>query len=121
MLNLAHNLNRQHRHDEAETMALDVWRLIQDHELYTGRNVEMIESLKVLSRSQCIQGKTLEATRTMREAIRMVEVLWGQDHSWALEFKSVLEGWLRDWGCEDEANTLRQEIRDLMAPDIDEE
>ena len=118
MLNLAHNLNRQGRHDEAEKVALEVSFVLQNYGIYVGRNAERIESLKVLSRSQFIQGKTLEAERTMREAIRMIVDHWGKRHSWALEFMNVLEGWLRSWGCEKDANTLRGEIEDLMGKDV---
>lgn len=57
MLNLAHNMNKQGRHDEAEKIALEVLSLIQGHE-NAWRIVERIESLKIVSRSQFNQGKT---------------------------------------------------------------
>jgi hypothetical protein len=65
MLNLAHNLNRQGRHDEAEETALEVLSLLQGHEIYSWRVVERIESLKIISRCQFNQGKTLAAEQTM--------------------------------------------------------
>ena len=34
-----------------------------------------------------------------------------------LEFKNVQEGWLRIWGREEDANTLRGEIEELMWKD----
>jgi hypothetical protein len=80
MLNLAHNLNRQGRHDETEEVALDFWHMLQQNSMYAGRKVESIESLKVISRSQFIQGKTLEAETTMREAIQTIANHWGQGH-----------------------------------------
>jgi hypothetical protein len=122
MLNLAHNLNRQGRHDEAEEMALEVLSLLQEYEIYARRIVERIESLKIVSRSQFNQGKTLAAEQTMREAIRMIVDQWGIQHSWVPEFMNVLEGWLRGWGWEEDANTLRGEIEELMGKDdIDEQ
>ena len=122
MLNLAHNLNRQGRHNEAEEMALEVLWLLQEYEIYARRIVERIESLKIVSRSQFNQGKTLAAERTMREAIRMIVDQWGIQHSWVPEFMNVLEGWLRGWGREEDANTLRGEIEELMGKDeIDEQ
>ncbi len=122
MLNLAHNLNRQGRHDEAEEMALEVLSLLQEYEMYARRIVERIESLKIVSRSQFNQGKTLAAEQTMREAIRMIVDQWGIQHSWVPEFMNVLEGWLRGWGREEDANTLRGEIEKLMGKDdIDEQ
>ena len=72
MLNLAHNLNRQERYDEAEEMALEVLSLLQEYEIYAKRIVERIESLKIVSRSQFNQGKTLAAEQTMQEAIQMI-------------------------------------------------
>jgi hypothetical protein len=67
ILNLAHNLNRQGRHSEAEGMALKVLLRLQEHEI-----VERIEFLKIISRSQFNLGKTLAAEQTMRTAIRMI-------------------------------------------------
>ncbi|KAJ3551817.1 hypothetical protein NPX13_g11268 [Xylaria arbuscula] len=122
MLNLAHNLNRQGRHYEAEEMALEVLSLLPGYEMYARRIVERIESLKIVSRSQFNQGKTLAAEQTMREAIRMIVDQWGMQHSWVPEFMNVLESWLRGWGREEDANTLRGEIEELMGRDeIDEQ
>jgi hypothetical protein len=109
MLNLAHNFNRQGRHSKAEGMALEVFSLLQEHEI-----VERIEFLKIISHSQFNQGKTLAAEQTMRKAIQMIVDQWGKQHSWVPEFMNVLEGWLRGWGREEDANTLRGEIEELM-------
>jgi len=78
--------------------------------------------MKIVSHSHFNQGKTLAAEQTMREAIRMILNQWGIQHSWVLEFMNVLECWLRDWGREEDANTLRGEIEELMGKDeIDEQ
>jgi len=120
MLNLAHNLNRQGRHDEAEKIAWEVSSLLQKYEIYSGRIVERIESLKIVSRSQFNQGNRA-AEQTIREAIRIIMDEWGIQHSWVPEFKNVLEGWLRGWGREEDANALRGEIEELIGKDeIDE-
>ncbi|KAI3322878.1 hypothetical protein HD806DRAFT_544919 [Xylariaceae sp. AK1471] len=121
MLNLAHNLNRQGRHGEAEEMALKVRSLLQNNGIYTGRIVEDIESLKIVSRSQFNQGKAPAAEQTMREAIQKIVDQWGIQHSWVLEFKNVLEGWLRIWGREEDANTLWGEIEELMGKNGNDE
>ena len=117
MLNLAHNLNRQGRHDEAEKMALEVFSLLQQNEIYVKRIAERIECMKIVSHSQFNLGKTLVAERAIRKAIQMIVDQWGIQHSWVLEFMNVLEGWLRDWGREEDANTLRGEIGGLMGKD----
>ena len=122
MLNLAHNLNRQGRHDEAEKMAVEVFSLLQQNKIYAKRIAERIECMKTVSHSQFSQGKALVAERTIREAIQMIVDQWGIQHSWVLEFMNVLEGWLQDWGREKDANTLRGEIEGLMGKDeIDEQ
>lgn len=122
MLNLAHNLNRQGRHDKAENIALEVLSLLQKYKIYSRRIVERIESLKIVSHSQFNQGKTLAAMQTMREAIQMIVGQWGIQHSWVPEFKIVLEGWLRGSGRDEDANKLQEEIEKLLGNDeIDEQ
>ena len=117
MLNLAHNLNKQGRYDEAEKMAQDVLSLFQEYEMYAGRNSERIECKKIVSRSQFNQGKALVAEQTMREAIGMIVAQRGIQHPWVVEFMTVLEGWLRDWGREDDAKIIRREIGELINND----
>ncbi|KAF1970868.1 hypothetical protein BU23DRAFT_200532 [Bimuria novae-zelandiae CBS 107.79] len=117
MLNLAHNLNGQGLHDKAEKMAQEVLSLLEKHEMYAKRNVERIECMKIISLGQYNQGKIVEAEQTMRKTIGMIVDQWGTRHSWVLEFKNVLEGWLRDWGQEEDANVLRGEIREFMGKD----
>ncbi|KAI1576225.1 hypothetical protein PtrEW13061_010701 [Pyrenophora tritici-repentis] len=113
MLNLAHNLKRQQRHDEAEIMALEVTKLLGKHEMYAQRVVERIESLKIISHIQYEQGTPL-AEQTMRRAIQMVVDHWGKQHSWVFEFKTVLHSWLQSWGREPDAKTLWGEIEEFM-------
>lgn len=121
MLNLAHNLNRQGRHNEAEKVALDVWYMLQHHGIYAERKVERIESLKVISRSQFAQNKVSEAERTIRMAIQIIVNQLGHQHPWVSEFMIVLEGWLRDWGREQDSNALQDEIYCLARQDVGEE
>ena len=72
MLNLAHNLDRQGRYDEAGEVALEDFSLLQGREIYTWRIVERIESMKIVSRSRFNQVKILEAEQTNRSAIKMI-------------------------------------------------
>lgn len=114
MLNLAHNLNKQCRHEEAQDTALEVLRLLDDYGMYAERKTERIESLKALSLAQTNMPG---AERNWQAAIQMIVQELGHLHPWTLEFKSVLEGWLRDWGREEEANTLRREIGEIAKHD----
>lgn len=114
MFNLAQNLNRQGRHDEAGKIALDVSTMLRQHRIYAGRDSERIESLKILSHSQFHQGKASEAECAIQQAIHLIEDLWGQQHPWVVEFMNVLESWLRCWGREEDANVLRGKIAILV-------
>lgn len=51
----------------------------------------------------------------------MVVDQWGLHHSWVPEFNYVLEGWLRCWGHEENANTLREETDELIGNDESDE
>ncbi|KFY46959.1 hypothetical protein V494_00252 [Pseudogymnoascus sp. VKM F-4513 (FW-928)] len=117
MLNLAHNLVRQARYDEAQEIAQEVNSLLGQHGIYAERVVEKLECLKIVSRSQFNQGNIKEAELTMRRAIEMIIGKWGIHHSWVSEFKNVLEGWLRNWGRVADADILRQEIDELVGKD----
>ncbi|KAM0714513.1 hypothetical protein Q7P37_009808 [Cladosporium fusiforme] len=115
MLNLAHNLNRQQdRHGEAKRVAVEVLSMLQQYDIYAESKVERIDSLKAISRSQFIEGESLEAEGTKRRAIQMIADEWGQQHPWVLEFMNDLEGWLRGWGRKEDADALRGEIDHLM-------
>lgn len=76
--------------------------------------------MKIISCSHFGQGESQEAMRTMQAAIREIANQFGSQHSWVLEFNNVLEGWLRGWGREEDANTLRGEIEELLGHDIEE-
>lgn len=108
MLNLAHNLNRQGRHDDAETMARKIQHNLQ--ECSKGKRVvEKIECLKVMAHCQFNLGNPA-AEHTMKEAIRMIEDQWGSQHCWLLEFTTVLRGWYKHWGREEDACKLVEDL-----------
>lgn len=117
MLNLAYNLNKQRCHNEAEKVAREVLSLLSKHKIYAKRIVEKIESLKGIARSQFNQGNAPAAEQSMQEALRMILESWGRKHPWFLKFMIVLEGWLRGWGREEDANKLRGEIEELIGED----
>lgn len=43
---------------------------------------------------------------------------WGLNHSWGPEFMLLLEGWLRGWGREEDANVVRAGIDGLMGWEV---
>lgn len=75
------------------------WSWMSCRYLPTGspeRIVQRVEFRKIRPRSQFHQEKTMEAEQNIRDAIEIVEKQKGKDHSWVPEFKTVLEGWLRE-------------------------
>ena len=112
LLNLGHNLIKQRRFDDAEEVAMRASRQLQPDN-FAGR----IGILKIVSCSQFGQEKSSEAEQNMWKAIRMTENHSGPQNSWVLEFKTVLEGWYRGWGQEEDANKLQKEIDVLMRKD----
>lgn len=114
LLNLAHNMNKQGLYDHARDLAREVLVLTREHMEYADKTVERIESQKIIARSHYAQGSMVDAEWTQREAIRLVEGAWGRQHAWFAEFMNVLETWLRGWGRNVEANTVRTEITELM-------
>ena len=124
MLNLAHNLNKQNRYEEAREMASKVCSLLSEHDIYADRIVEKIEYTKIISHSYFHQSAAspgenymIEAEKHMLISIQMIEQHYGKQHSWVIEFKSVLESWLRMWCREQDADDLRNEISILMTDD----
>ncbi|TLS20681.1 uncharacterized protein PpBr36_10991 [Pyricularia pennisetigena] len=115
MLNLAQNLRKQGKHEKAERTARDVLLLLGQHQIYSCRTVERIESLKVVSHSQFDGGKVEAAAQTIEEAIQMIKDHLGNEHPWVTEFKTVLEDKVVD------ADNLQREIDKLMKKDSTEE
>ena len=70
---------------------------------------------KTISYSRFGQGKTLAAEQSILEAIEIIVDLWEIHHPWVLEFKQVLEGWLRGWGREKDADRLRKDMEEFPA------
>ena len=117
MLNLAHNLNRQRRYDEAKKMTLEVFSLFELNEIYAKKIAERIECMKIISHSQFHQKKTERAEWIMQKAIQMIVDQWEMKHSWVLKFMNVLKGWVRDWDRKKDADALRRKIERLMGQD----
>lgn len=92
MLNLAHNINRQRRYDEAEQIALEIFVLIEMTELYKNFVVERIDCMKIMSKSQYSKNKQMEAERSLREAFGMVVKEWESKHSCVPEFYERARG-----------------------------
>ncbi|KAF4547289.1 Hypothetical protein D9617_48g089500 [Elsinoe fawcettii] len=97
MLNLAQNLLRQRRCSEAEDVTWKVMRMLQENEMYGGRDAERVESWKTLAHSYFGQKDVLRAETTLLEALKMIETQWGRDHAWWDEFTVVLQDWRQSW------------------------
>lgn len=113
-LNLAHNLNRQLRHADAE---LEVHGVMTG--LHKGQIVEWIECYKALAHSQFGRGDR-NAKQTMEMARKLIKANWGPQHPWYIEFGNVLRVWLEGWGEMDDAARLRAEVEGLMKGGFDD-
>ncbi|KAF3030278.1 hypothetical protein E8E12_000665 [Didymella heteroderae] len=114
LLNLAHNMNKQRRYDDAKNFARNVLELTEKHGEYANKLVERIEAQKVIAKSYYAEGSMAKAELSQRRLIEMVESTVGRQHAWFAEFLNVLEIWLRSWGKETEADTVRREVIGLI-------
>jgi hypothetical protein len=117
ILELGENLNAQGRNAEAEELVLKVLRQCNGAQSY---GVKM-EALQKIARIQFFQHKTVLAEKNLREAIKMVADILGIRHPHAIASMIELEGWLREWGREEEADKVKYERDELIERDeIDE-
>jgi hypothetical protein len=76
-----------------------------------------IDCLRLSATCQHQMGSMYEAETNLREAIKKLRSFYGQSHPRALRFIMTLQGWLREWGREDEANVLNADVDALLGPD----
>jgi hypothetical protein len=118
MVTLGWNLVRQRRIAEAEQLGLDIISQAEEQELYA----ERVEALRLLAYSQFHQNKRCLAEENLRHALQLAIAGRGRTDPYALGIMTNLEGWLREWGREDEAERLREKIDEAVGRDeIDEE
>ena len=115
---LGWSLLRQGRLAEAEQLGLDIVSQAEEQ----GLNYQQAEALRLLAHSQYYQNKRCLAEENLRHAIKLATPVLGGTHTYILNIMITLEGWLRAWGREDEAERLRAEVSDGIGKDeIDEE
>jgi hypothetical protein len=102
---------------EVETVAQDMlarakrskWPRSQIYEIY---------ALSTSAHAHHLMGNQHQAEANIRQSIRMIERRYGEEEdTWRLQNMIWLEGWLREWGHEHDANELRREIDKLIGPD----
>ena len=108
----------QRRFAEAEQLGLDVLSQAEEQ----GLCKQQAEALALLAHSQYLQNKRCLAEENLRHALQLAISLWGRTDPYVLGLMIELEGWLREWGREDEADRLKAEIDEVVGRDeIDEE
>jgi hypothetical protein len=102
-------------------MALEARQVLQGHAMYALRIVERIESLKIVSQSISPREGSRSRAGYAGGDTDVIAHQWEVQHSWVPEFMSALEGWLRVWGRQEDADTSRGQMEELMGEDdIDE-
>jgi hypothetical protein len=115
---LGYNAILQRNYTEAEELGLDILSRAQEEKLW----VNKVEALEVIAWSQFQQHKTNSAEMNMLDAIKLVVDHWGITDPWAIRNMIHLEGWLRNWGREEDADKLKAKIGQLIGRDeIDEQ
>jgi hypothetical protein len=110
MLNSAHNMERQKNNLRAETFAQRASQLLKDT-IYSGKDAEKIECLKIQAHNQFERGCRVEAEKNMKAAISMIMDKMGLRHPWVYEFTTVLEQWYQSWGRVTESEVLSKDIQ----------
>ncbi|KAH9223516.1 hypothetical protein DL95DRAFT_492669 [Leptodontidium sp. 2 PMI_412] len=121
MVRLGLNVLYQRKYIEAEKIGQAIISLAERDEesIYVE---DKIDALEIVARSQYHQDKNGLAEMNLREALRLTSERWGMEDPWAIDFMAVLEGWLRIWGREDEAEELKVRRKSLLKLDeMDEE
>ncbi|KAH7346816.1 hypothetical protein BKA65DRAFT_537407 [Rhexocercosporidium sp. MPI-PUGE-AT-0058] len=112
-LQLCNCLLKQKRYSEAEMLGLDLLLQIRESDLQISVGLQ-IDVLVAVATSQYLQDKRHDAEGNIRAVIFAVTDYWGGVDSAVWEYLSAFESWLRVWGRQEEADTLRTEIVGLI-------
>jgi hypothetical protein len=117
-VNMGWNLVDQERYAEAEQLGQDVVSQAEEICSFSRK----LEALDLIAHSQYPQNQRISAEKNLRHAIQIAAETWGMTDPWTLDSMIILEGWLQEWGQEEEADRLKTEIDDAIGRDeVDEE
>ena len=118
MIRLGWNLYYQFRYEEVEALGLDILSRV----LGQTSPSEEVDALKIVAWCQHRQGKYDLAEDNLQRAIRLTVDECDREDLVAVEYMVDFEGWLREWGRDEEANELRATINEAIGRDeVDEE
>ena len=118
MFSLADNLSEQKRWADVEIVTEE---LVARSRVADGQIYNVISGLEALAESQYNLNKPELAEKNLREAIDLTVFEEGERDLHVVPNLTMLEGWLREWGREEEADMLKQELDGLIGKDeIDE-
>ncbi|KAE9364653.1 hypothetical protein N431DRAFT_354655 [Stipitochalara longipes BDJ] len=115
---LAHNLLKEGRYAEAEQLGFDIVSRAEEQEFIFYKT----DSLRYLAYAQYYQNKRTLSENNLRRALQLAVDSGGIADPLSIDCLLTLEQWLREWGREDEADKLKEEIDVAIGRDeIDEE
>ncbi|KAH6699080.1 heterokaryon incompatibility protein-domain-containing protein [Leptodontidium sp. MPI-SDFR-AT-0119] len=105
MVSLAHCMMAQGRYLEAESLSLEIMARSRKESRITLNS--RVDAIVLAARAQYHQHKTELAESSIREAICLLVDEWGKTGPLAIQYMNTLEGWLREWGREKDADDLK--------------
>lgn len=98
----------QGRYSEAENLGISILSRARK-EPRISLNVR-VDAMILTAKAQYNQNKQDLAGKNMRDAIRMLINEWGKTGPLGIQYMNTLEGWLREWGRNEEADELKVAI-----------
>ena len=118
MFSLADNLSEQKRWHDVENVTEE---LVARSRVADGQVYNVISGLETLAECQYHLNKPDQAEKSLREAIDLTVSEEGERDLNVVPNLTMLEEWLREWGREEEADKLKEELEGLIGTDdIDE-
>ena len=114
MFSLADNLCEQNQWADVEIVTEE---LVARSRVAEGQVYNVISGLEALAESQYHLNKPKLAERNIKEAIELTVSTEGERDLHIVPNLTMLEGWLREWGREEEADKLKEELDELIGRD----
>ena len=108
MFSLGQSMLSQSRYSDAENLGVEIMSRARKEPLITLNS--RVDAMVLTARAQYHQRKTELAEGNMRRAVCLLVDEWGKTGPLAIRYINTLEGWLREWGREKDADDLKVSI-----------
>jgi len=108
MFSLGQSMLSQGRYSDAENLGLEIMTRARKEPRITLNS--RVDAMVLAARAQYHQCKTELAGSNLRSAICLLVDEWGKTGPLAIRYMNTLEGWLREWGRENDADDLKVAI-----------